>query len=59
MKVLIREYLERVVDIDTDDSEEALERVADMTNSGEIELTAEDFTGRDIRIWDDKEERTF
>lgn len=59
MKVLIKEYLERVVDIDTDDSAEALREVRAMVKDGDIILTPDDFTGRDISIWNDNQEVTF
>lgn len=59
MKVLIREYLEKIVDIDTDDSAEALREVRGMVRDGDIILTPDDFTGRDISIWNDNQEVTF
>lgn len=59
MKVLIKEYLERIVDIDTDDSAEALREVRGMVRDGDIILTPDDFTGRDISIWNDNQEVTF
>ena len=59
MKVLIKEYLERVVDIDTDNSAEALREVRAMVKDGDIILTPDDFTGRDISIWNDNQEVKF
>ena len=52
MKIVITEYLEKVIDVEADDITTALRIANDKINSGEVELTAEDFTGRDIRLWD-------
>ena len=54
MKIVITEYLEKVIDVEADDittATTALRIANDRINSGEVELTAEDFTGRDIRRW--------
>ena len=53
MKIVITEYLEKVIDVEADDIAAALRIATDKINSGEVELTAEDFTGRDIRLWND------
>lgn len=51
MKIVITEYLEKVIDVEADDITTALRIANDRINSGEVELTAEDFTGRDIHLW--------
>lgn len=51
MKIVITEYLEKVIDIEADDITTAFRIATDKINSGEVELTAEDFTGRDIHLW--------
>ena len=51
MKIVITEYLEKVIDVEADDITTALRIANDRINSGEVELTAEDFTGRDIHRW--------
>lgn len=51
MKIVITEYLEKVIDVEADDITTALRIANNKINGGEVELTAEDFTGRDIRLW--------
>ena len=51
MKIVITEYLEKVIDIEADDITTAFRIATDKINSGKVELTAEDFTGRDIHLW--------
>lgn len=48
--VYITERLERRIDIEADSPKEALNKVIDMHEQGEIVLTADDFTESDIYI---------
>lgn len=46
--VSVTETLNRVVAVEAEDFEEAYALVEEATNSGEVELTAEDFVDRDF-----------
>lgn len=55
-KFKIIETLSRVVEVETDDSDSAYEKVEEMINCEEVVLTADDFEGREIYPVNDKEE---
>lgn len=46
--ISVTETLNRVVAVEASNLEEAFERVENAANSGEVELTADDFVGRDV-----------
>lgn len=46
--ISVTETLNRVVAVEAEDFEEAYALVEEATNSGEVELTAEDFADRDF-----------
>lgn len=54
--VQITETLQRVVAVEAASFMEAMDLVADKCNEGTIELTADDYMGRDIDILDDYED---
>ncbi len=54
-KFKIIETLSRIVEVETDDSDSAYEKVEEMINCEEVVLTADDFEGREIYPVNDKE----
>ena len=52
-KVEVTETLQRVVEVEAASPLEALDLVADKCNEGTIELTAEDFVGREFKVLED------
>lgn len=55
-KFKVVETLSKVVEVETDDSDSAYEKVEEMINCEEVVLTADDFEGREIYPVNDKEE---
>lgn len=47
-KFKIIETLSKIVEVETDDSDSAYEKVEEMINTEEVVLTADDFEGREI-----------
>lgn len=47
-KFKIIETLSKIVEVETDDSDSAYEKVEEMINCGEVVLTADDFESRGI-----------
>lgn len=56
--LMITEHLRRSVRVDADSFEDAELKVAGLIHSGDIELTADDFSGRDIDTLDGYENST-
>ena len=52
-KVEVTETLQRVGEVDADSMQEAIDLVVDKCNEGTIELTAEDFVGREFKVLED------
>ncbi len=55
--ITIKETLERSIIVEAEDAEAALEYAEELCNDDIVELTAEDFTGRDFQL--EKKEETF
>lgn len=55
IKVEFKEVLSRVVEIEADTEEEALEKANEMYDSEEVVLDPEDFEGHEIEIYQEKE----
>lgn len=51
MKVQITEYLQRIVEVDAINEEDACNIVEEMIDGEEIVLTADDFTTREIKAY--------
>lgn len=53
-KILITENLQKVIEVEAEDVNDACEKVEEMVNGSEIILTADDFTTRKIEPYEDK-----
>ena len=53
-KILITENLQKVINVEAEDVNEACEKVEEMVNWSEIILTADDFTTRNIELYEDE-----
>ena len=53
-KILITENLQRVINVEAEYVNEACEKVEEMVNGSEIILTADDFTTRNIELYEDE-----
>ena len=53
-KVQVTEYLQKVVEVDAINGRDACEKVEEMVNGSEIILTADDFTTRNIELYEDE-----
>lgn len=54
VKVQVTEYLQKVVEVDAINGRDACEKVEEMVNGSEIILTADDFTTRNIELYEDE-----
>ena len=53
-KILITENLQKVINVEAEYVNEACEKVEEMVNGSEIILTADDFTTRNIELYEDE-----
>lgn len=51
--VEITEYLQKTIEVDAKDENEAYSKVKQMYDDEEIVLSADDFTGREIKVLED------
>lgn len=51
VKVQVTEYLQRIVEVDAINEDDACEKVEEMINGEEIVLTDDDFTTREIKVY--------
>lgn len=49
-KVQITEKLQRIVEVEADSEEEAMDKVEDMWNCGDVILTADDFKDKELEV---------
>lgn len=52
-KVEITEYLQKIIEVDAKDEKEAYSKVKQMYDEEEIILSADDFTGKKIKVLED------
>lgn len=52
-KILITEHLQKIIEVDSVDVNDACKKVEEMIKGSEITLTADDFTTRDIEYYGD------
>ena len=52
-RVEITEYLQKAIEVDAKDEKEAYSKVKQMYDDEEIVLSADDFTGREIKVLED------
>ena len=52
-KVEITEYLQRTIEIDADNENDAIAKVSNMYHNEEIVLSADDFTDKEIKVLED------